>query len=458
MSWLSLADIGTMAGGALHGRNCTVNGVSIDTRNLQGGELFVALRGPRFDGHDFVTAGSDQGAAAAMVERKLDVPLPQILVSDTLAAFANLAAAWRKRCRVTCVALTGSNGKTTTREMLASVLRRCLRVVSTQGNLNNHIGVPLTLLTLRKEHEAAVIELGANHPGEISRLAKMVNPAVAVILNAGAAHLEGFGSLDGVARAKGELFESLEAGGVGVVNADDAYCDYWRGLLEGCRVVTFGIEDNGGDVDVTGDVTAADGMTVRIAGETRRLHLALPGRHNLCNALATAAAAYGLGVSLDDIVAGLEAVQPVPGRLCVFDVPGGVRLIDDSYNANPVSFAAALATLSEFQGERWLVMGDMAELGDAAWELHADLGRLARHRRVSRLFACGDLSRAAVGSFGPGGRHFPSNKALLAYLTARVSATEGTGPVILVKGSRSARMEEIVRALKRGPNQEATQC
>ena len=455
MSWLSLADIGTMAGGVLHGRNCAVNGVSVDTRNLRGGELFVALRGTRFDGHDFVAAGSDRGAAAAMVERRIDAPLPQVLVSDTLAALTDLAAAWRRRCRVTCVALTGSNGKTTTKEMLVSVLRRCLRVVSTRGNLNNHIGVPLTLLTLREEHEAAVIEMGANHPGEIAHLAGMAKPGVAVVLNAGAAHLEGFGDLDGVAHAKGELFESLEAGSVGVVNADDAYCDYWRSLLEGCRVISFGIES--GDADVTGDVTPG-GMTMNVAGETRRLRLSLPGRHNVCNALAAAAVAYGLGVSLDDIAAGLEAVRSASGRLRVLDAPDGVRLIDDSYNANPVSFAAALATLSEFQGERWLVMGDMAELGDAAWESHADLGRLARRRRVSRLFACGELSRAAVESFGSGAGHFSSNEALSAHLKKQLSAAKGGGPVILVKGSRSARMEEIVRALRQETDREAEQC
>lgn len=457
MSWLRLADIGTLVGGVLHGRDRAVRGVSIDTRSLRGGELFVALRGKHCDGHDFVAASGGQGAAAAMVERKVDAPLPQVLVRDTLAALTDLAIAWRKRCRATCVALTGSNGKTTTKEMLVSILQRCLRVVSTRGNLNNHIGVPLTLLTLREEHEAAVIELGANHPGEISQLAAMANPAVAVVLNAGAVHLEGFEDLDGVARAKGELFASLRADGIGVVNADDVYCNYWQGLLEGRRIITFGIETAGRDVDVTGDI-AADGMTVGIAGESRCLRLPLLGRHNACNALAAAAAAHALGMSLDDIVAGLEAVQPTPGRLCMLSVPGGARLIDDSYNANPGSFAAALAALGEFRGERWVAMGDMAELGDAARQLHADLGRLAKRRGVSRLFACGDLSRAAVASFGSGARHFSSNSALSADLTARLSAAKSADLTILVKGSRAARMEEIVRALQQEPDRRAAQC
>ena len=442
MSWLTLSEISALAGGVLHGEDRAVHGVGIDSRTLGERELFVALRGGRFDGHDFVAAS---GAAGAMVERRLDVALPQVLVGNSLTGLSELASAWRGRCRAEVIALTGSNGKTTVREMLASVLGRRLKLLVTRGNLNNHIGVPLTLLALRREHEAAVIEIGANHPGEILRLGRMVRPALALVLNAAPAHLEGFGNIDGVARAKGELFECLPGDGIGVVNADDAYCEYWRGLLKRRRVISFGL-DRAAGADVAGQVSHGV-VEITIADETRCLRPALPGRHNLRNALAAAAAAHGLGVGIDDIVAGLEAARAVPGRLCVVTGAGGARLIDDSYNANPGSLAAALEVLGEYGGERWCVLGDMAELGAGADFLHAEAGAAAARRGVTRLFALGAFSRAVADGFGDGAECFDSHDALCERLTSQLRHAGAVDVTLLIKGSRSARMERVVRAL-----------
>lgn len=432
-----------MTGGVLSGGDGAVSGVSIDSRSLCAGELFVALRGERFDGHEFAAAARERGAAGAMVERKVDVPMPQILVEDTFAGLTGFAEAWRRRWAPVVVALTGSNGKTTTKAMLMAVLGRRLNVLVTRGNMNNMIGVPLTLLALRETHQAAVIELGANRPGEIAALGRLVQPTVGLVLNAGPAHLEGFGDLDGVARAKGELFECLEENCVGVVNADDAYREYWLGLLKRRRAVTFAVDNS--DADVRGR-TVSDGIEITLAGSTRRLRRALLGKHNLYNALGAAAAAHSLGASIDDIVAGLETVQAVPGRLCL--VPGfaGARLIDDSYNANPASLAAAVDVLCEYYGERWLVLGDMAELGADAERLHLDAGRNAAGCGVSRLFTLGALSRAAADGFGAGAESFDSYEALCERLTSLLSDAGGE-VTVLVKGSRSARMERVVRAL-----------
>ncbi len=448
MSWLTLSEISAMSGGALCGEDCAVHGVGLDSRTLGKRALFVALRGEGRDGHDFVAASAAHGAAGAMVEREVNVPLPQILVENTFAGLSDFAAAWRRRCRPTMVALTGSNGKTTTRAMLVSVLERRLNVLATRGNLNNHLGVPLTLLALRKEHAAAVVELGANRPGEILRLGELVRPAVAVVLNAGPAHLAGFGSVGGVARAKGELFECLAADGVGIVNADDAYCEYWRGLLERRRTLSFGLDRT--DVDVGGRVLR-DAAEITIAGETRRLRPALLGRHNLCNALAAAAVAHSLGVSFDDVVAGLEAVRAVPGRLCAVAGIGGAQLIDDSYNANPGSLAAALEVLGRCGGERWLVLGDMAELGDGAVRRHTEAGTAAAHGGVTRLFTLGALARAAADGFGDGAECFDTCAALCECLVPALRETAGV--TLLVKGSRAARMERVVRALAAPPGE-----
>ena len=441
MSWLTLSEISSMSGGVLCGEDCTVCGIGIDSRTVSERELFVALRGERFDGHDFV---AESGAAGAMVEREVNAPQPKILVEDTLAGLSDFAAAWRRCCRATVIALTGSNGKTTTRAMLVSVLERRLNVLATRGNLNNHIGVPLTLLALREEHQVAVLELGANHPGEILWLGTLVHPNIALVLNAGPAHLEGFGDLDGVARGKGELFECLSEDGIGVINADDDYCEYWRGLLKRRRVISFGLDRT--DVDVGGRIFG-DGVEIAIAGETRRLYPVLPGKHNLRNALAAAAVAYGLGVEFDDIVAGLGEVPAIPGRLCMLTGIGGAQIIDDSYNANLGSLAAALEVLGEHGGECWFVLGDMAELGDGAEGLHVEAGAAAARHGITRLFTLGTLSRAAADGFGAGAECFDSCEALCEHLTQQLRQSVFTNVTLLVKGSRSAHMERVVQAL-----------
>ena len=452
MNWLNLSEISTMSGGALHGEDQPVNGIAIDTRNLNAGDLFIALKGERFDGHDFVAESGVCGAVAAMVEREINVTLPQIVVKNTIDGLTNLASSWRRHCSAVVVALTGSNGKTTTKTLLASVLEKKFNVLSTRGNLNNHIGVPLTLLALREQHQVAVLELGANHPGEISQLSKLVKPTVALILNAAPAHLTGFSSVDGVARAKGELFEYLVDGGIAVLNGDDPYYEYWLSLLKGYQVVTFGIEcADDSNIDVKGWVSSdkfSDAFEIEIERRRQHLHLALSGKHNLSNALATAAVAHGLGISFDDIVAGLEAVKPMPGRLCELAGLFGTRVIDDSYNANPSSLVAALKVLGKYQGERWLVLGDMAELGAEAQRLHAESGCIARQYGVCRLFALGEMSRQAADSFGEGGECFDSCEDLIEHLGSQLLAKNSESLTILIKGSRSARMERVVQALE----------
>ncbi len=425
------------------GKDVSFSGCQIDSRALSPGALFAALRGERFDGHDFVAQAEARGPAAALVERLVSSALPALVVPDTRQALGSLASAWRRRFQLPVVAVTGSNGKTTVKEMLASILSGQGAVLATLGNLNNDIGVPLTLFRLGAEHRFAVVEMGANHVGEIAGLAAVAAPTVGIITQCAPAHLEGFGSVDAVARAKGELFEGLAAGGTAVINADDDYAPLWRGLAGDQRQLTFGMQP-------TADVSAV----CELGPETSRLdlktpkgnvtvRLALPGRHNVMNALAASAAAVALDVPLDLIKVGLESMKAVSGRLQIRVGGGGVRIIDDTYNANPASLAAGLAVLGGLGGRRWLVLGDMAELGEAAMAYHQEVGRLAREAGVERIYATGTLSRAASEAFGPEGRHYDSQAALTEAL--RADLTEAV--TLLVKGSRSSGMERVVAAL-----------
>lgn len=442
-----LAQAASVVGGEVRAGSAAggqFRGLATDSRRIKPGELFVALRGPNHDGHGFVAGALERGAAAAMVERFQSLALPQIRVADSIRALGRLAAAWRRGFRYPLIALTGSNGKTTVKEMLASILRQCGPVLATEGNLNNHIGVPLTLARLGPEYAYAVIEMGANHAGEIGYLSELTRPDVALITNAGPAHLEGFGSIDGVARAKGEIYHGLGGDGVAVVNADDDYAGYWQSLNDGRRTVDFGLER---PAQVKGEPASGDRFVLRlngsVAGEVR---IALPGKHNIRNALAAAAAAYAVGASAAAIVDGLAAVQPVGGRLRQLPGRCGSTLLDDSYNANPASLVAGLEALAADPGEDWLVLGDMAELGDEAAALHAAGGDQARALGVTRVFALGPLSVAACRAFGAGAAHFDDHAGLISALLDAVQQAPAP-PRILIKGSRSMKMEQVVAAL-----------
>lgn len=449
MITLTTGELAHLLNGERIGADVNFRGASTDSRKLGDGELFVALRGPNFDGHDFASAATD--AAALLVERRLDCDRPQVVVANTRLALGTLAAAWRQRFHLPLVAVTGSNGKTTVKEMLRAILGsvpgRAYRVLSTAGNLNNDIGVPLTLFGLGEEHDYAVIEMGANHAGEIDYLSRLSRPDVALITQCAPAHLEGFGSIEGVARAKAEIFNGLGPEGCAVINADDDYAELWRETSRERRQFTFGL-DHPADVRAQGIEVQADASTcfelITPAGRAEA-KLPLPGRHNLMNALAAGAAVTALGFDADTIVSGLRQLQPVAGRMARLAGPGGSLLIDDSYNANPGSLTAAIEVLAALPARPWLVLGDMGELGADAAQLHYAAGEQARSLGIERLYAVGDLSRQTVTAFGAGGRHFDSIEALIECLQNDI----GAGVSVLVKGSRSARMERVIAALTR---------
>jgi UDP-N-acetylmuramoyl-tripeptide--D-alanyl-D-alanine ligase len=456
LNTLTLAGIARCGEGRLVGEDRVFDCISTDSRSLPPGALFVALRGERFDGHEFASAAAARGAGGLLVEHPLPIALPQVVVTDTLGALTACARAHRRRFRNPVVAVTGSNGKTTTKEMLGAILSRKGPCLITKGNLNNHIGVPLTLLDLRQEHRHAVIEMGANHRGEIAHLASIAEPDIGLVTNAGAAHLEGFGSLDGVAAGKGELFAGLPSAGVAVINADDRYASLWRSLAAGRRLLTFGVEQPA-DFTAQHIVTSIESNGPRqqfdlvspVGTESVRLDLA--GLHNLRNALGAAAAAHAAGADLSDIAAGLAAVRPVKGRLEFRRAVNGALLVDDSYNANPASVRAGLDTFRGAAGARWLVLGDMMELGSGADQLHAEIGRYAREAGIERLLAFGPKSRFAVDAFGAGGTWFEDIDELIA--EARRSLVPDV--VVLVKGSRANRLERVTAALARAQGETA---
>lgn len=455
MAW-RLSELVRCAPGQIVGNDCAFNSVSTDSRTLQPGALFVALSGPSFDGHDFVAAAAERGAAAAIVERPLAADIAQIVTPDPLAALSAFAHEWRQQFHIPLVGVTGSNGKTTTKELIGSMLSRQGKTLVTRGNLNNHIGVPLTLLELTAEHRYAVIEMGANHIGEIAQLASLAAPTVGIVTNAGAAHLEGFGSLAGVAQGKGEIFRALPPEGVAVVNADDAFAAQWRDSSTAERVLTFGFEQ---PADFMAHRVRAQSNTGGFHTEfelvtpygSRPATLALGGLHNLRNALGAAAAACAVGVEVDEIVAGLAAMKSVAGRLELKPALNGAFLVDDSYNANPSSLKAGLDAFRTFGGVRWLVLGEMRELGASTDELHAEVGRYARQSGIERLLAVGEGSRFAVEAFGRGGQWFATLDALIA--DASKSLTGGVA--VLIKGSRANRLERVAAALAAHQGDEA---
>ncbi len=418
-------------------------GCSTDSRTCRRQQLFVALEGPHHDGHDHLGEAVERGAAAALVSRPVESSLPMIRVADTLQALGRLAGVWRDRFDLPVIGVTGSNGKTTVKEMLASILRGGSPVLATRGNLNNEIGLPLTLMELNADHRLAVIEMGANHPGEIARLARLARPHVGVITQCAPAHLEGFGSIEGVAQAKGELLVNLDADGTAVINADDAFAPLWRRLAGSRRCLTFAM-DNCADVRARWRPEARGSrieMTTPVGGIEVRL--GLPGRHNVANAAAATATAIAAGATREAIISGLEAMGPVPGRLELKSIDDDICIIDDTYNANPASLEAGLEVLAGFPGRHWLVLGDMAELGDEAPDYHRQVAALVRDYHVDRLLTIGELSRLTTISFGEGAHHHASIDALVASLGESLEPHT----TVLVKGSRSMGMERVVAAL-----------
>jgi UDP-N-acetylmuramoyl-tripeptide--D-alanyl-D-alanine ligase len=450
----TLIEFARACGGRLSGADAPYTDVVSDSRTLERGQLFVALKGPRFNGHEFVAAAREQGAAGALVDTEQPVPLPQIVVPDTQGALERAARSWRAAFHAPLIGVAGSNGKTTTKEMTASILAQAGSCLATRGNLNNHIGVPLTLLRLAPAHRFAVVEMGTNHPGEVAALVDIARPTTGVITNAGAEHLEGFGSLEAVARAEGEMVAGLSKDATAVINADDEFAPLWRSLTP-ARVLTFGLRTGAdyGASEVRAEV-GAEGFSTRFRlkapGGSVTIRLAVGGSHNVANALAAAAAAGSAGANLEQIAAGLAAVRAVPGRLQFRRAASGAWLIDDSYNANPSSVRAAIEVLSELAGRKWLVLGDMAELGEFAPAAHSDIGEFARAHGLERLYATGALAARAVQSFGAGGEWFADAAALTAAL--RGALGERAADVrLLVKGSRMNRLERVVEALAADP-------
>jgi UDP-N-acetylmuramoyl-tripeptide--D-alanyl-D-alanine ligase len=447
----TLAEFARACGGEVLGTDRAYTGVSTDTRTLRPGELFVALRGPRFNANDFVAAAEAAGAAGAVVDTRVERPIAQIVARDTQAALTQSAAAWRAQFSMPVVGVAGSNGKTTVKEMIAAILERRGPTLATRGNLNNHIGVPLTLHRLEADQRHAVIEIGANHPGEVAALVELARPTVGLITNAGAEHLEGFGSIEGVARAEGEMVAGLAPSATAVINADDDFAALWRGMTR-ARVSSFGVA-NAADFsahDLHNTIGPGGFIThfnLRAPQGAIPIELRLAGRHNVLNSLCAAAAACAAGATLDEVRSGLATMRPVPGRLQFKTAPSGAWIVDDSYNANPSSMKAGIEVLAAVDARRWLVMGDMGELGDFAVESHGEIGRFARNNRIDRLFATGKLSALAVEAFGSGGEWFADAEAL-----ARAVNAELTREVcVLVKGSRSNRLERVVEALVGSP-------
>jgi UDP-N-acetylmuramoyl-tripeptide--D-alanyl-D-alanine ligase len=448
----SLGEAAEHAGGHLTGADAPFSRVVTDSRSDCTGGLFVALRGERFDGHAFIPQAVANGAVAALVERPLALDLPQWVVDDTRLGLGRLASAWRGRLPGRILAITGSNGKTTCKEMVAAILAQTGSVRATQGNLNNDIGLPLTLLCARDE-DWLVIEMGANHPGEIGYLTDVARPQAALITGAGRAHLEGFGSVEGVARAKGEIARGLPPEGTFVVPGDSPWTPLWRDLAGDRRFLTFGLgpsctvhADPQAVTTEWGEAGFATSITADLGGRPCDLSLALAGLHNVRNALAAAALTTAVGVAPEAIAAGLASLRPVPGRLEPKRL-GRLRIIDDTYNANPDSVQAAMDVLVRLPGRPVLVLGDLGELGAAAARLHREVGGAARAAGVAALYAVGDLCREAVAGFGVGARHFTDQAGLIAALRSDIGAAD----LVLVKGSRLAAMDRVVAALGSEP-------
>jgi len=441
---LCLAEIAKAIDGELVGENITIDSVTTDSRSLVQGELFLALKGPNFDGHRFLNQVVELGCGSVIVDHQCEVDIPQIVVDDTHKALGKIAAYVKDKVAPKTVAITGSSGKTTVKEMVAAILSRLGNVLATKGNFNNDIGVPLTLLRLEQQHDFAVVELGANHMGEIAYTSALVKPDVAIINNIAAAHLEGFGDLCGVARAKGEIFEGLSSNGIAIYNLDCKLANKWQWRLTDKKVRKFSCYQVA-DCFCSEVVLDADGCAsfkLNTDQGSAFIELTVPGKHNVCNAVAAATIALEFGASLDDIRVGLAEMSPVKGRLNLHQLTDTFKVIDDTYNANVESIKAATDLLASYAGRRILILGDMGELGAQARGYHQEVGEYAKQCKIDDLLTIGVLSQNTADAFN--GHHFSERTKLMNCLISLLQ-NEQQPISILVKGSRSARMENVVK-------------
>ncbi len=445
---LTLHEINQLVKGELYSADRVISNVSIDTRALADKALYVAIKGERFDGHDFIEQAESSGAAALLLSQKVASKLPQIVVKEPRIALAEIAGAIRDKSQVKLCAITGSNGKTTIKEMVSAILAVKSSVLSTLGNFNNDIGVPLTLLRLKQEHEFAVIEMGANHADEIAYSSHYAKPDVVIISNAAAVHIEGFGCIDGVASAKAEIIESLDEGGIAILNADDDYFNLWRAIAGRRTCLSFGLNDI---ADVRAENisnTIKNGQFIstfdlKVNQQSTSINLALAGEHNVINALAASAACIAFGIGIEQIKQGLEKLNAVKGRLQLSVSPEGYQVINDSYNANPASLQAALDAMQGSEKECWVALGEFGELGTESKQVHTEMGLTIKQAGVTRLFATGELTKFTVEAFGDAASHYAKQEDLITAVQKEINSDV----MLLVKGSRSQKMEVVVDGL-----------
>lgn len=443
---MQLSAVADQIRGKLIGDDTSFNSVAINTRSMDAGDLYVAIKGLNFDGNDFVEEAEKNGASGAIVERQVDAKLPQVLVENTKIALGKLAQLNRRRSKAVIIGITGSQGKTTVKEMVGLILALAGDTLVTKGNLNNDIGVPLTLLELVNTHRYGVIEMGANHAGEIGYSVELVEPNIAIITNAAQVHIEGFESLKGVAEAKGEIIDGVQTDGTVILNADDQFFESWKQRAGRKRIVSFSLQNPDHEyfaTDITTHDMAGVKFELRAKGEIIAITLPLLGKHNVNNAVAAAAVAMEVGAGIDQVAKGLGSMRPVIGRLFPLKGLNQGGLIDDSYNASPSSFRAAIDVLAEFDGYRILVMGDMSELGDETRTAHEELGKYANKAGIDQLWGIGEYTQYSAGSFGSGAVYFNSKSMLIEKCKKAMSPDT----MVLIKGSRSARMNEVVDAL-----------
>jgi UDP-N-acetylmuramoyl-tripeptide--D-alanyl-D-alanine ligase len=445
---MKLSEIAKELQGALHGQDQDMPSIAIDSRKIKKDDMFIAIKGENLDGHDYIESAIDNGAKVVIAERAAltakEKAIPFIQVENTTIALGKIGALFRKNNSIPMIGITGSCGKTTVKGMCESICQHNGKTLATKGNFNNHIGLPLTLLGLDDSIQYAVIEMGASAIGEISYLGQIARPNITMITNVKPAHLLGFGTLANVAKAKGEIYEILPEDGIAILNVEESFCDTWRQTIGNRRIITFGLTPNATvyatDIDLQPFHVQ---FTLHMGGNSQSVKLNIPGKHTVMNALASASAGLALNFPLSKIVEGLEAFQGVPGRLRRFKGLEGAVVIDDSYNANPGSVLAALDVLSQTQGKRVFVMGDMAELGDNAIDYHVQVGLAARQKGIEHLLAVGKLTEHAVNAFGQGGVFYPNKETLVTELKSLLNSQS----IILVKGSRSAKMEVVTDAL-----------